>query len=481
MDKKLLNDLKKDIYQIVNDYRAYLIQKCNNFKNFTGRDIDAFYIKKKRLKRSHDNIIIINKDNNDLRLHINHPKHINFLSLDIEELSSMPKAMRHVFTKKFNKKILCKHTKLNHLDNKSIIFYKLYKYFFITINSYDQLRNLKKDINKLNKQDFFMIVNSVEKALPNQYQIINKFLFWEIEKFCKNKKVDKFFSILIQNRHKKRKIFKGNLKFKNIFFSKKFFYALLLGSRAKWKYTHNSMPAIAIIGNDGSGKTTVTEYIRKNFSKMDPLIIDMKGNKPFFYLVSKFRNVLKKSTSFVLVKKIYFLKVTLLFLGELLDLFDKYVKYKIGMAWADAGYGLTIFERYPTDRVRGEFPNINNKLLPLEQFFPFPDGMIYLDVLPLDSINRKKKDNHTLDEMKSKRKNYLSLIKEFDEVKMISYSKNINQNILKIKNYIFKLYLKKKNIIKKNKTNKRMKWKKNYNRILAGKDLDRSQKESFFK
>ena len=107
--------------------------------------------------------------------------------------------------------------------------------------------------------------------------------------------------------------------------------------------------------------------------------------------------------------------------------------------------------------------------------------MIYLDVLPLDSINRKKKDNHTLDEMKSKRKNYLSLIKEFDEVKMISYSKNINQNILKIKNYIFKLFLKKKNIIKKNKTNKRMKWKKNYNRILAGKDLDRSQKESFFK
>ena len=47
------------------------------------------------------------------------------------------------------------------------------------------VRNLKKDINKLNKQDFFMIVSSVEKALPNQYQIINKFLFWEIEKFCK--------------------------------------------------------------------------------------------------------------------------------------------------------------------------------------------------------------------------------------------------------------------------------------------------------
>ena len=28
MNKKLLNDLKKDIYQVVNDYRGYLIQKC---------------------------------------------------------------------------------------------------------------------------------------------------------------------------------------------------------------------------------------------------------------------------------------------------------------------------------------------------------------------------------------------------------------------------------------------------------------------
>jgi len=34
--------------------------------------------------------------------------------------------------------------------------------------------------------------------------------------------------------------------------------------------------------------------------------------------------------------------------------------------------------------------------------------------------------------------------------------------------------------IQKNKKNIRMIWKKNYNRNLAGKSLDRSQKESFF-
>ena len=43
------------------------------------------------------------------------------------------------------------------------------------------------------------------------------------------------------------------------------------------------MPAIAIVGNDGSGKTSVVEYIRKNFSKMDPLIINMKTSEPFFF------------------------------------------------------------------------------------------------------------------------------------------------------------------------------------------------------
>jgi hypothetical protein len=213
---------------------------------------------------------------------------------------------------------------------------------------------------------------------------------------------------------------------------------------------------------------------------MDPLIFDMKGSNPFFSTTLKIRNFLKRINKLPFVKNIFYFKLTVSFFGELFDLFDKYVKYRIGMAWADAGYGLTIFERYTTDRLRGEFPNSKNKLLPLEQFFPFPDGIIYLDVLPSVSIIRKKEDNHTLDEMISKRNNYLSLIREFSEVKVISSTQNINQNILKVKNYIFKLYLKKKNILKKNNKNIRVKWNKNFDRELFGKDLNRSQKESFF-
>ena len=143
MNKKLLNDLKKNIHQILNHYNANLIQKCNDFKNFTGRDIDAFY-KKKKSNKIFKNTIIINKDNNNIRLFLNNPKYNDFISLDVEELSTIPIIFRDIFIKDFNKKKLCKHTKLKHLDSKSIIFYKLYKYFFITISSYDQLRSLKR-------------------------------------------------------------------------------------------------------------------------------------------------------------------------------------------------------------------------------------------------------------------------------------------------------------------------------------------------
>ena len=35
MDKKLLNENRKNIQKIINTYGAYLVQGCNNFKNFT--------------------------------------------------------------------------------------------------------------------------------------------------------------------------------------------------------------------------------------------------------------------------------------------------------------------------------------------------------------------------------------------------------------------------------------------------------------
>ena len=82
--------------------------------------------------------------------------------------------------------------------------------------------------------------------------------------------------------------------------------------------------------------------------------------------------------------------------------------------------------------------------------------------------------------MNSKRKNYLNLIKEFDEIEKISYSKNIKEKIRLIKNYIFRIYDKKNKQIKLGSKIRRIHWKKNYKRVIAGANLKRHQKDSFF-
>lgn len=481
LDKNLLNSSRLDIHRLMNVFNGYLIHNCDFFKNFTGRDIDVLRKNKKIIKKIYKNIIIRKFNENSLRIYLNNEKNKDFLSLDIENLNNITAPVRDIFEKKFATKIYCHKTKLNHLNKKGIIFYKLVKYFHLgTVHSYQQLLSLKKDIKNLNRKDLDLILNTIDETLPDELGIIKKYFFLEFKKFEKNNDVKQFFLNKRYNRHKKRNIFAGKLNFKNIIFDRDFLYAFFFGSLYRWRNSHCPMPAIAIIGNDGSGKTTTVEYIRKRFSKMDPLILDMKASNPLFSFTLKLRGILKKINQFPIIKNVFILKIIISFLGEIFDLFDKYFKFKVGMAWADAGKGITIFERYPTDRVRGEFPNKKNSFMPLEQFFPFPDGIVYLDVLPRSSVKRKKKDNHTLDEMNSKRKNYLSLIKEFDQVEIISASKKINDKILKIKNYIFKIYkIKKMNVIKNQKF-KRVVWKKNFNRILAGKNLDKTQKEGFF-
>ncbi len=481
IDGKLVKTLKSKIHKSVKNFDGYLIHKCDFFKNFKGRDIDILYFKKKSFNKVIDNSIIRSLENNTIRVHLSNLKSKNFLSLDLESMSHYPEGIKKIFTLNFNKKNFCKQTNLNHLDNKSVVFYKLIKYFYYgSIHSLDQLVYLKKDIKNLDKTDQKLIMDSIRYSIPNEQDMIEKFFFWNLNDFIKNKKIKNFFIYKRKRRHENRRVFSGKLKFKNVIFSKKFVFAFIFGTFKKWKISHYTMPAISIVGNDGSGKSTIVNYIRKNFSKMDPLILNMKSNAPFFSLTLRMRTFLKKIKNSRKLNNFFYLNLIISFLGELIDIADKYFKYKIGMAWADAGYGLTIFERYPTDRIRGEFPNIKNKLIPLEQFFPLPDGLIYLDVFPKDSIFRKKKDNHNLDEMKSKRSNYLSLIKEFDEKAILSPKINLDKKILNVKNYIFKIYNKKNNQIKKNGKIKRVCWKKNFKRKLAGKSLNKSQKEGFF-
>ena len=163
---------------------------------------------------------------------------------------------------------------------------------------------------------------------------------------------------------------------------------MLFGASAKWSKKHRALPAIAIVGNDGAGKTELCKYIIKKFSKLDPAYINMRSDSPIIPLTLKITKLIKKLCENKLIKKIFYLKLILSYLGQGIDIFDKYLRYKVGIAFADSGYGVTIFERYITDKLRGEFPNKNNKFLPLEQFFPLPDGIFYMDVMPKISLKR---------------------------------------------------------------------------------------------
>ena len=197
-----------------------------------------------------------------------------------------------------------------------------------------------------------------------------KLIVSDFENFEKDPDV-KNFGLKRIKRQNKRKVFAGKIKLKNLFKSKKFIYSLIFGSFAKWPKNHNPMPAIAIIGNDGAGKTTICEHVIKEYHKLDPAFIDMKSNITIIPFTKYILEFLRKIIEIPLIKNISLFRKFFSFIGQSIDIFDLYIKYRIGMAYADSGYGITIFERYVTDKLRGEFPNVKNKFLPLEQFFHY--------------------------------------------------------------------------------------------------------------
>ena len=476
--------IKKNISvfsKILKNLNVVLMHKCDFISKFHGRDIDSFYIDEKIIRKLNcKNGILRSREVGSFRLHLNNNNFNSFLSIDIENPKILPNKADKILIDNFFKSKICSRTKFKHYDVFSNCYYKLVKYFSLGfVHSYEQLFVLKKDINKLDKKNFKRLSELIDENLYKEKYFIYKLIEKNFIEFEKNKKIKNFWIKKRILRQKKRKAFAGNINIKNSLKIKSFLYSLIFGSYALWSKNHLPMPGIAIVGNDGSGKSLTTSYIRKNFSKMDPLIIDMKASKPYIISLGKFRIFLKK-----LRKKKIFSKFKILFklislIGQLVEFLDKYIKYRIGMAWADSGQGLTIFERYTTDRLRGEFPNKKNKWLPLEQFFPFPDGLIYIDVMPKISIKRKPNDDHTLEELKNKRQNYLSLLDELNNIKKINGSNKLLKNIQIIKNYIFFINIKKRNYLKNFNIFKRILWKKNRNRILFGSLNSRAERDKF--
>ena len=482
LNKDVISNVKETIIKIVNRCDAVLMQECEDFKDFSGRDVDTFYISNdKFLKINYkENIILNEREKGSYRFLINDKNSTDFLNLDVEDLAMFSPATKIENQVHFNEAIECKKTGLKHFKLNSLIYYKLVKYFSQGIVfSYEQLYKIKKKLNSITSDELNYILNLVSKNLPKENFWIKKLIENDFETFEKDSDVRNFWIKKRIIRQNKRKVFAGKIELKNLFKSKKFIYALIFGSLAKWPKNHNPMPAIAIVGNDGAGKTTICERVIKDYHKLDPAFIDMKSDVTIIPFTKYLLRFLRKTINIPLIKNSSLLRGFFSFMGQTIDLLDLYIKYRIGMAYADSGYGITIFERYITDKLRGEFPNVKNKFLPLEQFFPLPDGFFYIDVEPKATLLRKSNDNHTLLEMTSKRANYISLLNEFNEVQKTNSGNKFEENLKELKNYIFDLAFKKKNRASSGSKIKRCIWKKNRDRILAGNPADRFQKGSF--
>jgi hypothetical protein len=237
-----------------------------------------------------------------------------------------------------------------------------------------------------------------------------------------------------RQRHRKRLVFGGDIRLKNLKNASGLILSLI---KSYWRKPQNQLPTFAIVGNDGSGKTVlISKTINGPLIKTDPVRIVMRRNAPWTRFYGQLR-----PTLFLLKKKSYHfacLAWLLSWIMEIGDFADRWVRFQIGRLWADAGFGLVFFERYPTDRLRGEYPGPKGSFHPLEQFFPMPDVVVLMDVTPEQSLARKPNDGHTLQEMTEKRQNYLRLIEEIQPHEIIPSTCTLDEVQQKLNRIIWK-------------------------------------------
>jgi len=345
----------------------------------------------------------------------NKPSH-KWVVIDVEEPNAYKGLTKRIVQYNLENRFLNKISGLTYSPPVGIAAYKMSKYLLEGyVHSYSQLINLNKFWNDLTDTNKTKAYQLLEISQLNQDQQIS------IKEFIKSGNDVRFLEVEFKNRlkllrlirHKNRIVYGGRINNHGLYRAPIVLTQLIISILFKKK--NNPWPAIAIVGNDGSGKTTICQKIINDLFKVDPLHIVMRASDPWLpgWLYIR-KRLLNKMTSWKNLKKHRFICWVFGWIGELGDFIDRWIKYKIGMGWANAGYGFVLFERYPTDRLRGEYEGPSFSLYPLEKFFPMPDLVILLDVDEIISLERKAADNHTYQEMSNKRANYLSLIQEIN-------------------------------------------------------------------
>jgi hypothetical protein len=294
-----------------------------------------------------------------------------------------------------------------------LVAYKYYKYIVCGfIHSEYQIKKLSKLWNGCTDKEIEQITSLIELTITDRLQekALKEFSLGYGKNLIKDESFLKCIDNLRQGRHDKRLVYGGRVNKKALIKKVRFIFGLFLFSRYK---VNSAMPIIAIVGNDGSGKTTLIENVLQDIYKMDPLHIVMRADESWLPGWTRTRvRLLSIVCDFREKNRFLFLNWIFKWLGEVSDYMDRWVKYKVGQSYAKSGFGPILFERYPTDRLRGEYPGPRLSLFPLEQFFPMPGLVVLLDVEEEKSLERKADDGHTYLEMNEKRKNYLRLIGE---------------------------------------------------------------------
>jgi hypothetical protein len=349
-----------------------------------------------------------------------------WVTVDIETIDSYPYKERIILKHILDNSIKDSKEGLLHPPIAGILAYKIIKYIFNGyVHSWHQIQSLNENWNKLKIHDQEAVLSLLQDFNLNQ-KVINIITSNRKGEGIDNPYLQEYINNKRKIRHIRRLIYQGRIKTKVLFIRPLLLWSLFYGRFFKSK---NALPAIAIVGNDGSGKTEQCQRLKDELYKLDPLHIVMRGNEawlPGWRVVRNFILSYIKKRKELEVKSNSSLIWLFSWVGEIGDFLDKWFRYQVGMAWANSGFGFVMFERYPTDRLRGEYPGPKWSLFPVEQYFPMPDLVVLLDVKEEDSLRRKPNDGHFYQEMHEKRENYLRLIKEIKPSIVINSKTSLN-------------------------------------------------------
>jgi len=397
--------------------------------SFSGNDIDILTTDLKSAEKifKQNGFVVRNQSKDELRAFLYIPSSEEWVVVDIENFGAYPPQGKKILKFLISNSFKDKSTHLFHPSSAGILAYKIMKYVFNGyVHSWYQIMELQKKWTTLDETQRNSVLDLLSDfKLSSKTQYIFNLIASSKKEIFSDKNLQLYIDNMRKIRHHERLIYQGSINRKKLFTNPMALWKFFFGAFFKSK---NALPAFALVGNDGSGKTEQCQRLKDELYKIDPLHIVMRGNEPWLPGWKKLRTsilrYLKNKNSKKIKKNIPYIWI-LSWIGEIGDFIDRWVRYKIGMAWANAGFGFTIFERFPTDRLRGEFPGPKWSLFPIEQYFPMPDLIILLDVDEHDSLKRKFDDGHSYQEMHEKRENYLRLIKEINPSVTISSEKNL--------------------------------------------------------